>query len=252
MTQTSDVVEWFPRAQPSDDTAVTHATIADHYLLNIVTVQPSTWISEVLSDSYLQSIVQVDDQTWTTYVNHRLVVTPSVRNNPWVNLSEDKLTEVRRLRLLHLNIIRNLVNITDALVFRDVLDSFQDQDTVRHYWLYHNPYSRLLVKGEPLQIQGFNVSCHHIDQMEATVASTTRIPQNSFLTEEEDTFLYFATILFEDVGCQELANQVCHLRSTIIYFGAEVQTLLQHCLLDPLIYFDHYGIRKADSPALAY
>lgn len=151
--------------------------------------------------------------------------------------------ELRHIRERYNLAIKSLVTFTDVPPFRTHLENLPDSDPVKHYWAHHNPFTRIINRAEPMRLQGFNAECLHVGAYDAefpTGISAT----NAFLFPREDSFLYFVTILLEDLGFTELANQVREARRSIPLFEMETRTLLSHKALDPLGYYDQLGHRR--------
>jgi hypothetical protein len=73
---------------------------------------------------------------------------------------------------------------------------------------------------------------------------TPRPPVNPLLTIEEDEFLYFASILFDEAG-SDIGIDLRALTVTPLMLGDYARSLLNNFYLDPLDSVDKYGRKRA-------
>ena len=250
--EANSYVAWQPRTfralPPHFDNPCT--VPAGYTLQQVMEIKPNKEMQAILRDDALQEPHFILDSTagLEYYIDPTRIHDSAITNT----ICLKKLGSLRTIRLLHVRIIEDTVKYTDGPPFRNRLETAEKHDPVRHYWEFHNPFSRIIHRDLPTALQGFRVCCLHLDAPDARFPYPVTIPTNPFLYQREDEFLYFATQLFHDLGHTRMANGLREIRSRSFYCEEEVRMFMEKNLLDSLAWFDPMGIRRATRASCKY
>ncbi|KAJ7589354.1 hypothetical protein C8J56DRAFT_1048998 [Mycena floridula] len=130
--------------------------------------------------------------------------------------------------------------------FRAFLDRVTEDNPTKHFFRHHCTFFRLLEKGVPLALQGFNLECLHQSAPQSIYSSPAEDwyqPRNPLLLKEEDEYLYHSAKLMDHLGYFNTANSIREIRSKPLMRPEDVRKLLRHGYLDSLERFDRFGQR---------
>jgi hypothetical protein len=181
-----------------------------------------------------------DNNAQLTYWDPLDGIAPILRDNPWLPV----IGALRSMRRRINTSIRLVAKLLLTSAWRDRIDDHHG-DT-NHYFYHHCPIFRYLESHRSLLYQGYYANCVHIDYR--TFTPTVRrplVPINPLLTAEEDEFFTQAANAFELDERGEMANVIRRFRGQMLPHDAAVRNLLDFTYLDPKIYTDCHGARRA-------
>ncbi|KAJ7579316.1 hypothetical protein C8J56DRAFT_897676 [Mycena floridula] len=139
-----------------------------------------------------------------------------------------------------------LVRLLRQKQFRDIVNQIPEEHQVKHYLRHHCVFFRIIDKGVPMAIQGFNMECEHqyppSSQRDESSLRHYK-PRNPLLLPEEDEFLFHSVQLMEHFGMFEASNAIRGIRGRHLLRPKDVRRLLRNGFLDSLDHFDHFGQR---------
>ncbi|KAJ7589823.1 hypothetical protein C8J56DRAFT_888046 [Mycena floridula] len=139
-----------------------------------------------------------------------------------------------------------LVRLLRQKQFRDVVNRIPEEHQVKHYLRHHCVFFRIIDKGVPMAVQGFNTECEHqyppSSQRDESSLRQYK-PRNPLLLPEEDEFLFHSVQLMEHFGMFEASNAIRGIRGRHLLRPKDVRRLLRNGFLDSLDHFDHFGQR---------
>ncbi|KAJ7580232.1 hypothetical protein C8J56DRAFT_1104211 [Mycena floridula] len=140
----------------------------------------------------------------------------------------------------------SLVQMLRLREVRDIVNCIPEDFPLKHYLRYHCVFLRLIDKGVPMTVQGFNSECEHQypPQLRHSNFSSRRYkPRNPLLLHEEDELLFYSVQLLEHLGMFEASNAIRGVRGRHLLRPKDVRRLLRNGYLDSLDHFDHMGQR---------